>query len=144
MNPCRTRFFDRDAAVKSALPSHAKIKTFGDTKVVGCLIRGLTLPYTYSVSGYGFTPHQLFEDKSEALNQKEWTDNVFALASIMCYPLKAHRLDGGNKPSGSYLACHAEKQLLTYLVWDHANHWGIRSSENNVCLERGPTPSAYR
>lgn len=42
---------------------------------------------------------------------------MFKLARLLGHNLAPHRLDG-DQP-GSFLACHAEKQLLAFMLWNH-------------------------
>ena len=82
-------------------------------KTVACLARGTALPWSFAVSGYSSsTP-------DGALHRPTWNNRVFDLARLIGHNLPADYRDG-NERVGSFYACHAEKQLLAYFVWNHA------------------------
>ncbi|SMY24988.1 unnamed protein product [Zymoseptoria tritici ST99CH_1A5] len=86
-----------------------------ESRTVACMFRGRALPNKVAVSGW----NPLYLGPAEdTLDRAFWTDQVFKLAEVLSYDLpKRHTYDQGR--SGSYYACHSEKQLLAYLVYHH-------------------------
>lgn len=81
-------------------------------KTVACLARGTVFPWIFAVSGY------LTSIPDGTLHRPTWNKLVFDLASIIGHDLKDDYRDGMEK-TGSYFACHSEKQLLAYFIWSH-------------------------
>lgn len=52
-----------------------------------------------------------------ALDRPVSLDGVLELAHLLGHGSASHRLDG-DQP-GSFLACHAEKQFLVFMLWNH-------------------------
>lgn len=103
-------------------------------KTVACLVRGDALPYVFAVSGYAAG------SQDGALNRELWRSRVSQLASIMNYELPKHEYDEEGKP-GSFFACHSEKQLLAYLLWNHTKAFGTADLEDPAVIEDIPAPS---
>lgn len=105
------------------------------------------------MSGYGRGYYQTSGRTDGALDREDWTNNVFLLAGMIDYHLEEDFRDGVKK-SGSYLACHAEKQLLARLMWDHTVDWrrnnaifllncqppSLRRLRANIVIWRGDFP----
>ena len=83
-------------------------------KTVACLRRGSAFPHTLSVSGY--SPGSCGVGGG-ALDRRLWTEKVFQLANVLGYHLPEDRRDKGRP--GLFNACHAEKQLLAFVLWSH-------------------------
>jgi hypothetical protein len=84
-------------------------------KTVACLARGTVFPWIFAVSGYTTSI------PDGALHRPTWNKRVFDLAKVVGHDLKADYRDGTEK-TGSYFACHSEKQLLAYFIWSHTTY----------------------
>lgn len=88
-------------------------------KTIGVLFRsGLmhasALPPVAAMSGWS---HQPDLELNVQIAGREWTDEVLYLCQITGHRLPTHRHDQGIP--GQFYACHAEKQLVAYLVSKH-------------------------
>ncbi|KAK0302489.1 hypothetical protein LTR82_017854 [Friedmanniomyces endolithicus] len=81
-------------------------------RTVACLARGTVYPWIFAVSGYtNSVPDGI-------LYRSSWKERVFDLADVIGHDLKGDYRDGKER-EGSFFACHSEKQLLAYFVWNH-------------------------
>lgn len=81
-------------------------------RTVACLARGTVFPWIFAISRYtNSVPEGI-------LHRSTWKRRVFDLADVIGHDLTADYRDG-KEWKGSFLACHAEKQLLAFLVWNH-------------------------
>ena len=94
------------------------MKTPRDTewRTVACLARGTVYPWIFAVSGY---TRSLLDG---ILDRSMWKERVFDLADVVGHNLRADWRDGMER-KGSFLACHSEKQLLAYFVWNHTTEF---------------------
>jgi hypothetical protein len=111
--------FDQPETVQQLLNEVFLVPLASPQKTVGCLTRTNALPLTFAVSGYtsgikGFIDGTL--DRPLSL------ERVFELARLLGHNLAPHCGDG-DQP-GSFLACHAEKQLLAFMLWNHTTAFG--------------------
>jgi hypothetical protein len=83
-------------------------------KTVGVLYRGSQLPLVAAMSGWG---HYGMDDADVYIASKSWCEEVRRLCQVVGHRLPPHRRDQGLP--GRYYACHAEKQLVAYLVHKH-------------------------
>ncbi|PON27343.1 hypothetical protein TGAM01_v203724 [Trichoderma gamsii] len=88
-------------------------------KTIGILFRGdfngtSAFPPVAAMSGFS---HEQSSDLNVQIAGRKWTDEVFYLCQITGHGLPRHEYDRG-KP-GRFYACHAEKQLIAYLVSRH-------------------------
>lgn len=91
----------------------------GRNKTIGILFRSelngtSAFPPVAAMSGWSHEPNL---DLNVQIAGRKWTDEVFYLCQITGHGLPRHGYDRG-KP-GQYHACHAEKQLIAYLVSKH-------------------------
>lgn len=105
---------DQPETVQQLLTEVFSVPLSSPWKTVGCLTRNNALPLTLTVSEYtsgikGFIDGTL--DRPVSL------DRVFKLARLLGHNLAPHCWDG-DQP-GSFLACHAEEQLLAFMLWNH-------------------------
>ncbi len=112
-----TQTFDRPKKIARLLQKIFKTPRSGKTKTVASLIRGTALPYTFAVSGYSAGSYGYCDG---ALNRPTWVERVFQIATLINHPLPAHGCDEEGR-TGSYFACHAEKQLLAFMLWNHTS-----------------------
>ncbi|KAL6908717.1 DYW family of nucleic acid deaminases domain-containing protein [Trichoderma evansii] len=96
----------------------------GKTKTIGILFRGglndtSALPPVAAMSGWSHKPNS---DLNVQIAGRKWTDEVFYLCQITGHELP--KLEGEYKEldhgrPGQFYVCHAEKQLIAYLVSRH-------------------------
>jgi hypothetical protein len=111
--------FDQPETIQQLLTGVFSVPLSSPWKTVGCLTRNNALPLTFAVSGYtrgikGFIDGSLDRPVSLA--------RVFKLARLLEHTLAPHLRDGYQP--GSFLACHAEKQLLAFMLWNHTTAFG--------------------
>lgn len=92
-------------------------------KTVACLARGTVFPWTFAVSGFSTSA------PDGTLHRGTWKEKVFELADVIGHDLKADYRDGSER-TGSYFACHSEKQLLAYSVWIHTTKLSLEDQES--------------
>ena len=95
-------------------------------KTIACLTRGDTLPPTFAVSGW---PCALYPPEDH--QHINWEDKIFQLVDALGHPLPRSRKDFGR--DGRYFACHAEKHLLTHLIWNHTTTLGDADELGELC-----------
>lgn len=88
-------------------------------KTIGILFRSeldgtSAFPPVAAMSGFSHEPNSHLNVQ---IAGRKWTDQVFYLSQITGHELPWHEHDRGT--SGQYYACHAEKQLIAYLVSKH-------------------------
>lgn len=84
-------------------------------RTYACLVRGYPHPIKSAMSGWS----ELKIGKTEGcLDRRIWLDRVFRLYDIMRHPTESHPCDGNELP-GSFYACHAEKQLIAFFLYQH-------------------------
>ena len=105
---------DDDALRDRLLWRVANTPITNNYKTVACLTRGSALPWVFAISGYSS-----LSSPDGALHRETWNDRVYELERRVGYTLSPGPLDKVDK-SGSYLACHSEKQLLAYFLWNHS------------------------
>lgn len=81
-------------------------------KTVAVLHRDGNFPAVAAMSGWAHG-----DDAGVRVGGREWTAEVLRLCNFIGYPLPVHERDQG--VPGQYHACHAEKQLVAYLVNKH-------------------------
>lgn len=122
--------FDHALLAANILRKMIAIPIASKTKTVACLTRGTYLPYTFAVSGY--TPG-FFGEIDGTIDRPLWTRRVFQLSKLSEHELRAEWSDN-DSPAGSYLACHSEKQLLAFLIWNHTT--AMEEDGDGEILER--------
>lgn len=96
-----------------------------DFKTIGCLERGKCFSRITAVSGWD---SGAFGGIDGALDRPVWVTKVGELAEIVGHNLEPHEYDKKESP-GTYHACHVEKQLLAYMIWNHTTSLGVGSAE---------------
>ena len=81
-------------------------------KTVARLERGGKFPSVGAMSGWSHDSVQ-----SLMVDGRQWTDDVFYIATVVGHHLPSHDYDRGK--DGRYNACHAEKQLIAYFIDRH-------------------------
>ncbi|KAG2411696.1 hypothetical protein HFD88_009252 [Aspergillus terreus] len=81
-------------------------------KTVARLERGGKFPSVGAMSGWSHDSVQ-----SLMVDGRQWTDDVFYIATVVGHHLPSHDYDRGK--DGRYNACHAEKQLIAYFIDHH-------------------------
>ncbi|KAL9484847.1 hypothetical protein ACSS6W_003636 [Trichoderma asperelloides] len=104
---------------KVIISMHAKFEVLNKKKTIGILLRSdlndtSALPPIAAMSGWTHKPNS---DLNVQIPGRKWTDEVFYLCQIIGHGLPESENDQGRP--GQYYACHAEKQLIAYLVSRH-------------------------
>jgi hypothetical protein len=86
----------------------------GESKTFALLIRGAPFDDVFAVSEYS---QGYFGNTDGCLDREEWTMKAFMFSRVLEHTLEANSKDGN--VVGSYNACHAEKQVMTYVLWKH-------------------------
>jgi len=108
-------------------------------KTVACLTRGSALPWVFAISGYSS-----LSSPDGALHRETWNDRVYEIARRVGYTLSPRYHDKVNK-SGSYLACHSEKQLPPYFLWNHSTILDQKeASDLSDSIRKSEPPSISR
>lgn len=107
--------FDQEDMNSTVLYRIAKLPRSGKLKTVTCLSRTSALPYVFAVSGYDKGP---FGSIDNALDRLTWLKAVFRLAALLKHDLPEHFGDKEGMPD-SWHACHAEKQVLAFMISKH-------------------------
>jgi Ankyrin repeats (3 copies) len=115
-----TKSFDQAEIISEMLRKMARTPRPSEWKTIACLARGIVLPYTLAVSGYSDGP---FGSHDGALDRPTWTQKVFQLADLLEHELPRDPHDKEGRP-GSFYACHAEKQALSFMLWNHTTALG--------------------
>jgi hypothetical protein len=89
------------------IPMADKRKTFG------YLERGEAHNLVFAVSGWSGGK---FADIDGCVDRELWTMRVFEFSRIVGHSLKRHEHDHFGR-EGSFYACHAEKQLMAFILW---------------------------
>lgn len=89
------------------------------SKTVGILLRGhinnaCAFPPVAAMSGWTHEPDL---ELNVQIAGRTWTDEVFRICQIIGHELPVDGYDGGIP--GQFYACHAENQLIAYLVSKH-------------------------
>lgn len=125
-----THTFDQTKIVADLLRKVFQTPTSGVQKTVACLTRGTALPYTFAVSGYTKGPLANYDG---ALDRPTWTKRVFQVAELLDHHLPESSYDAAGQP-GSFYACHAEKQVLAFMLWMHSTV--LNNPQDKAQLER--------
>jgi hypothetical protein len=93
------------------------IPMIAEQKTFAYLERGDGLDYVFAISGWSGGQ---FANIDGCIDRELWTKRVFEFSKII-----GHKLDHDKKDSpdrkGSYHACHAEKQLMAYVLWHYTS-----------------------
>lgn len=130
-----TNTFDQAEIISEMLRKMARTPRQSEWKTTACLTRGTALPYTLAVSGYSDGP---FGSHDGALDRPTWTRKAFQLADLLGHELPGDQLDEEGRP-GSFYACHAEKQVLSFMIWNHTTALG--DVDEVAPLDRCEAPS---
>lgn len=84
-----------------------------ERKTFAYLERGEEHGYVFAVSGWSGGK---FADIDGCIDRELWTKRVFEFSKIIGHKLHTHEYDESGR-EGSYHACHAEKQLMVYVLW---------------------------
>ena len=122
----RTRSWINTAAIDDELPraiAHRMYLTPIDKKsrTVACLVRERTGPCKFSMSGWSEGKHPYTDAVQGVIDRDQNTDRVLELASILDFEMRSHghnKKDRRQRPGVKY-ACHAELQLLAYMIWNN-------------------------
>lgn len=95
-------------------------KTDGPDRTIGCLYRGPSYPPIFAVSDW---KNSELTGQDGCLTRSRWTKKAVELARLVIHELPPHKRDCPLQ-SGSYHACHVEKQLLAFLIWNHSTLLG--------------------
>lgn len=101
--------------MQDSLILHGPIEEYPITrcwKTVARLERGGKFPSIGAMSGWSHGSVQ-----SLRVDGRQWTDDVFYISKVAGHLLPPDRYDWGK--DGQYKACHAEKQLIAYLLDRH-------------------------
>ena len=90
----------------------------GRDRTIGCLYRGPSYPIAVS----GWKDSEL-TGQDGTVTRSRWTKKAMELAQLVLHELRPHKRDSSLQP-GSYHACHVEKQLLAFLIWNHSTALG--------------------
>jgi hypothetical protein len=121
-------------------------------KTFGYLERGETHNLVFAVSGW--SGGQL-ADIDGCVDRELWTRRVFEFSRIVGHNLERHEYDRHDW-EGSFLACHAEKQLMAFILWHYTSLQGKpeqqapeaewaryeRVSNLHQCILNGTNPRA--
>jgi hypothetical protein len=104
----------------------AKITIFRDAYHVPIATKYKTFAYLergeghdYVFAGSGWSGGQ-FADIDGCIDRKLWPKRVFEFSRIIGHKLDNHDKDELGR-EGSHHACHAEKQLMAYVLWHHTS-----------------------
>lgn len=86
------------------------------TKTLAVLDRGAAFEHVRAVSGWTSGIHGPFDG---CLDREYWFQKVFDLCKIIGHTLSINRAYDQGHGSGSYFACHAEKQVIAFFLWHH-------------------------
>lgn len=81
-------------------------------KTIARLERGHKYPSVAAMSGWSHG------DSSATISGRSWTSEVIRIADILSYTITPYEKRDGGIP-GQYHACHAEMQLIAYLISKH-------------------------
>lgn len=81
-------------------------------KTIARLERGHKYPSVAAMSGWSHG------DTSATISGRDWTSKVIRMANLLGYTITPYEKRDGGIP-GQYHACHAEMQLIAYLVSEH-------------------------
>lgn len=81
-------------------------------KTIARLERGHKYPSVAAMSGWSHG------NTTATISGRDWTSEVIRIADILGYPIKPDEKRDGGIP-GQYHACHAEMQLIAYLISEH-------------------------
>lgn len=81
-------------------------------KTIARLERGHKFPSVAAMSGWSHG------DTSATISGRDWTSKVMQMADILGYTITPYEKRDGGIP-GQYHACHAEMQLIAYLISEH-------------------------
>lgn len=84
-------------------------------KTFAYLDRGQAHGLVFAVSGWS-GGH--FADIDGCVDRTLWTERVFQFSRMVGHTLKRHTYDGKG-PKGIFHACHAEKQLMAFVLWHY-------------------------
>ncbi|KAH8621617.1 hypothetical protein IG631_23704 [Alternaria alternata] len=93
------------------IPMADKRKTFG------YLERGEAYNLVFAVSGWSGGE---FADIDGCVDRELWTKRVFEFSRMVGHSLKRHEYDHLGR-EGSFYACHAEKQLMAFILWHYTS-----------------------
>ena len=88
-----------------------------DGKTFGYLERGEAHDPVFAVSGWSGGQ---FADIDGCLDREIWTKRVFEFSYIVGHDLERHEYDDPGR-GGSFHACHAEKQLMAFILWHYTS-----------------------
>lgn len=94
-----------------------QIPMAGSKKTFGYLERGDAHDLVFAVSGWSGGQ---FADIDGCVDRELWTKRVFEFSRIVGHSLKRHQYDGCDR-EGSFHACHAEKQLMAFVLWHYTS-----------------------
>lgn len=116
--PCGSVSLGGFSFLKTPIPDQLALLTYfnipNERKTIGVLYRGHGFPPIAAMSGWA---HSENSDMNIQISGKSWTVEVHRLSKYVGYHLQPKRWDQGI--AGNFHACHAEKQLLAYLVHKH-------------------------
>lgn len=88
-----------------------------ENKTFAYLERGDGDDYVFAVSGWSGGQ---FANIDGCIDRELWTKRVFEFSKIIGHKLDHHKKDEPGR-KGSYHACHAEKQLMAYVLWHYTS-----------------------
>ncbi|KAI6362737.1 hypothetical protein MCOR25_006138 [Pyricularia grisea] len=107
--------YDRPTGRMTSLFLFAKFELTGQFKTLGVLWRGHRLPVKAAMSGWA---HSSTTEQVPTIDGANYTNEVFELCRFIGHTLPEYSKKDGGRP-GRFCACHAEKQLVAYLVGRH-------------------------
>jgi len=90
-------------------------------RTMACLVRERTQPCKFSMSGWSEGKHPYTDAVQGVINRDQNTDRVLELARILDFEMRDHKHDKRDRRQrpGVKYACHAELQLLAYMIWNN-------------------------
>jgi hypothetical protein len=105
------------AAMVTVFRDAYEIPMADEGKTFAYLDRGQAHGLVFAVSGWS-GGH--FADIDACVDRVLWTERVFEFSRMVGHTLKSHDYDGKD-PEGSFYACHAEKQLMAFVLWHYTS-----------------------
>ncbi|KLU87926.1 hypothetical protein MAPG_06916 [Magnaporthiopsis poae ATCC 64411] len=109
--------FDRSPTRETSISFFAHFELPDKYKTIGVLWRGQRFPVKAAMSGWRSWVSGQITQEVPLIDGEDYTDAVAKLCQVVGHRLEPSGYDQGRP--GRYHACHAEKQLIAYLVSRH-------------------------
>ncbi|KAI0163898.1 DYW family of nucleic acid deaminases-domain-containing protein [Xylariaceae sp. FL1272] len=106
--------YTKTAGLTTQMSLYALFAVPDEYKTIAVLHRGGDLAPITAMSGWRHGSEGQF---NVLLGGRDWTDKVLRLCQVVGHNLRSHAYDQGQH--GRFSACHAEKQLVAYLIYKH-------------------------